>query len=223
MRPSPRLEDQPLSALATGLPGAAVVFRRCGIGFCCDGRRSLAEAVAASEVSLPAMLGALEDLEGSARRGAPEATEALIAFIVARYHERHRVELPVLIGRAAAVEDTARGRPEAPRGLAELLGALHASLDEHMLREELRVFPLMRQRRTDRLGAALALMRAEHEDNGQFLIRVEQVTRGFRPPADAGAAWEGLYAELERFADELAAHVYLEERLLFPRFEPPAA
>ncbi len=223
MSPIAPLQNLPLSALATGLPGAAAVFRRCGIGFCGDGARSLAEAVAASEVSLPAMLGALEDLVGAARSGTPDGTEALIAFIVARYHERHRADLPRLIALAGEVEAAARDRPEAPRGLAELLDGMRAGLEEHMLKEELRVFPLMRMGRRDRLGAALALMRDEHADNAQFLLRVEALTRGYRLPPDAGPAWRDLYAELERVADDLVAHVYLEERVLFPRFEGPLA
>ncbi|MBA3326370.1 MAG: hemerythrin domain-containing protein, partial [Rhodobacteraceae bacterium] len=149
----------------------------------------------------------------------PAETGALIDFIVARCHERHRADLPGLIALAVEVEAAAGGRADAPCGLADLLDGLRAGLEEHMLKEELRVFPLMRAARRDLLAHPLALMRAEHEDNAEFLLRAEHLTRGFRPPAGAGPAWERLCAELARFQEDLVAHVFLEERALFPRFE----
>ncbi len=77
MRSTPRVQDQTLNGLATTLPGAAAVFRRCGLRFTCsDGERTLTEAVAISGVSLDAMLGALEDLLDSARGRAPEVRTA---------------------------------------------------------------------------------------------------------------------------------------------------
>ena len=133
----------------------------------------------------------------AAERGVPEATGALIDHLVARYHERHRAELPGLIALAAEVEHAESGREEVPRGLADLLDGLRAGLEEHMLKEELRVFPLMRGGREDLLAAPLALMREEHEDNALFLLRAEHLTRGYRAPRGS-ASWDRLYVDLAR-------------------------
>jgi regulator of cell morphogenesis and NO signaling len=145
-------------------------------------------------------------------------TATLIEIALAQ-HARFRAALPDVIGRATGVERAAAGRPDAPRGLAEMLGELAASQEEHMLREELRIFPLMTQGPSERLAAGIAVMRAEHDDNMHFLVRMAQLTGGYRAPEDAGAAWARLCADVERLADDLIAHIYVEERVLFPRFE----
>lgn len=88
-----------------------------------------------------------------------------------------------------------------------------------MLREELRLFPLMRAGRRDLLAGPLATMRAEHEDNAAFLLRTEHLTRGYAAPADGGAEWRSLYADLAQFTEALVAHVFLEEDVLFPRHD----
>lgn len=213
------LENQPIGALATGLPGAAALFRELGLGVCCCApERTLAAAAAARGLPVEGLLAVLAARAEAQRRAAPAETGPLIDFI-ARGHERRRAALPGLIALAAGVEAAAGGRPDAPHGLAELLDALRVALGEHMLKEELRVFPLMRGARRDLLAGPLALMRDEHADNAEFLLRAEHLTRGCRAPAGAAPAWERLCAELTRFCDDLVAHVFLEERALFPRFE----
>lgn len=198
----PPLEDRTIGDVATSLPGAAALLRGAGIAACCcTPERTLAAAAAARGLPLGDLVAALRDRAEAARQGAPETTGALIEHIIARYHERHRAELPGLIALAGEVEAAEAGSDEAPRGLADLLDGLRAGLEEHMLREELRVFPLMRGGPGDQLSQSLALMRDEHEDNALFLLRVEHLTRGFRAPPGR-AAWQRLYDDLARFAED---------------------
>lgn len=152
-----------------------------------------------------------------ARRHAHLPVDALIEIALAQ-HAAFRVLQSRLIARARALETAAAGRADAPRGLADMLEELAASQQEHMLREELCVFPLMRRGPSPRLAAAIAEMMAEHDDNMHFLVRMEQLTGGYRAPADGGDEWEALCADAERLADDLIAHIYVEERVLFPRF-----
>lgn len=213
-----------IAELVTGAPGAAALLRSYGVDVAASAPgETLAAAAAARDLPLEPIVAALDRRAQAVRSAMPEGPGALIDFILERYHGRHRAELPGLIALAAEVEATARGRPDAPEGLAELLDGLRAGLEEHMIKEELRVFPLMRAGRGDLLAGALALMRDEHEDNAPSLLRAAQLTGGFRPPADATPEWRRLCADLARFADDLVAHVYIEESVLFPRFEAAAA
>lgn len=213
------LGDRTVGDVAMRLPGAAALLRRVGIRPCCCAA-DLTVAAAAAKNGIPAagLVEAIRDRAAAATRGAPQATGALIDHLVARYHVRHRVDLPGLIARAGEAERAGSGR-EPPVGLAELLDGLRAALEEHMLKEELRVFPLMRGGREDRLAASLELMREEHADNALFLLQAEHLTGGYRAPPDAPPGLDRLYADLARFAEDLVAHVFLEERALFPRFE----
>ena len=45
------------------------------------------------------------------------------------------------------------------------------------------------------------------------------MTNDFACPIEAAREWRALYAELEKFADDLAGHVRREDSALFPRFE----
>lgn len=210
-----RLPDLPLGVLATRLPGAAGVLRRCGISACDGPQRPLCEAAAECAVALPAILGALQDLAGAARAASSWSTEELIEHIVGRYHHCHRADL-VLLRRLAA--DLEGGPPERAEGLGDLIRALGFSLEEHMLKEELRVFPLIRLGCRDRLPDWFELLEREHEDTVHFLLRIEAVTDGYRPKGAEQGLWIRFYGELERFSEEIVAHLFLEEQVLFPRF-----
>lgn len=213
------LENRTIGDIATTLPGAAALLRGAGIAACCcTPERTLAEAAAAQGLPIDDLVAELRDRAEAVWLGTPKATEPLIEHIVARYHESHRAQLPALIALASEVETAEAERYEVPRGLSVLLDGLRAGLDEHMLREERRVFPLMLREPGDQLAQSLALMRDEHEDNAMFLLRAEHLTRGYRAPTGSTDC-ERLYVDLARFAEDLVAHVYIEERALFPRFE----
>ncbi len=217
------LQDQTIGAVATGRPGAAALMRELGVRVCCLREATLAEVTEALGLPIGLVVETLEARARAVRRSAPDADGALIDFIVAEYHEGHRADLPGLIERARSVERSAAGRSDAPLGLSDELAALLAGLDEHMLKEELRLFPLMRAKRRDIVAGSLAMMRAEHEDNAAFLLRAEHLTRSYLAPADGGEDWRKLYADLLRFTENLVAHVFLEEDVLFPRYDSPLA
>ncbi|MBP7241809.1 hemerythrin domain-containing protein [Amaricoccus sp.] len=149
------------------------------------------------------------------------SSEALIGLALAQ-HAAFRETLPRLIGLAREVEATTPDRADAPRGIADLLAELAASQEEHMLREEYCIFPLMQDGPSPRLSAGIAVMSAEHDDNIQFLMRMAQLSGGYRAPAGASEIWVALCIGLERLADDLVAHIYAEERVLFPRYAQQA-
>lgn len=212
-----RLPSLSLGRLATGLPGAAGVLRRCGMTASAAPDLPLAQAVADRALPLPAIVGALEDLATAAGARATWPTEDLIAYILERYHGGHRADIPVLRALALDLAGRAESAP-APRELADLIGAIDLAMEEHMRKEELRVFPMMLRGRHERLTEWIAFLRREHEDAVPFVLRLEAVTRGYRAPADDGL-WLRFYEELERFVEDMVAHIYLEEQVLFRRFQ----
>lgn len=204
-----RMPHLPLGVLATGLPGAAGVLRRCGIAASAAPDRPLAEAAAQRDLALPAILDALKDLAAAAESLRDWPTEDLVAHILGRYHCAHRADLALLKTLSADL------RP-VPNALASLIEGLALAMEEHMLKEELRVFPMMLRGGCAWLEEWIVLLRREHEDAASFLLRLEAVTGGFcADHADRAR----LYVELERFMEEMVAHVFLEEQVLFRRFQ----
>lgn len=205
--------------IASDLPGAAEVFRRNGISFCCGGALTLADAAAKQGLAPETLLDALQALIDAAGRDAPQETLPLIDHILARYHETHRDELEWLIPLAQKVETVHGDHDEAPLGLTEALIALHDELDSHMLKEEQVLFPMMRQGGHPMIVHPIGVMRHEHDSAAELLRAVERITRGLSLPEGACRSWTALYTGLTKFSEDLVRHMHLENNILFPRFE----
>lgn len=147
-----------------------------------------------------------------------EETPALITHIVERYHQTHRRELPELVALARKVEKVHGTDPNAPHGLADALQAMVGELEVHMKKEELLLFPALARGRTDAVDRIVG-MRDDHEDQEDALARIAAITHGFRLPADACQSWRRLYDGTRKLVDDIEEHIYLENEVLFPRFE----
>lgn len=208
-----------LAEIATTLPGATQVFRRHKLDFCCGGRIALAEAAAEKGLSLPELEAELGAILASGQPSVPpESTEELISVLEARYHAAHRREFPELIRLARRVEAVHKAHPAVPQGLSDLLEEMAADLEEHMLKEEQILFPLMRRGGSPMIAQPIAVMLAEHDDHGAHLREMERLTDDFTAPQDACATWRALYLGARKLADDLVEHIHTENNLLFPRF-----
>lgn len=145
-------------------------------------------------------------------------SEALIDHILARYHEVHREELPMLASLAAKVERVHGNDPDAPIGLAALLGEMEAELSEHMLKEEQILFPLMRRGGHPMIAHPIGVMRDEHDSHAVHLAELARLTRNHAPPDGACGSWRQLCKGTRKLADDLVEHMRLENEVLFPRF-----
>lgn len=209
--------DRSIGEIAATLPGAAAVFRRHKLDFCCGGSASLAEAAASRAAPLPAIESALAALAPTAVVP-PQETAALIALIEERYHATHRRELPELIALARRVERVHADHPAAPAGLAALLATMEEEMLDHMAKEEQILFPMMRGGGHPMIRQPIAMMRHEHDGHATHLREIERLTQGATPPEDACNSWRALYAGVRKFTDDLTEHVHLENNVLFPRF-----
>jgi len=215
--------DTPVGEIAADLPGAAEVFRRTGISFCCGGDRTLSESAARKGIDAAALIGELRALVAAADREAPADTAALIDHILGRYHDTHREELGWLIPLAQKVETVHGDHDDAPLGLTAALVALGDELTSHMMKEEQVLFPMMRQGGHPMIVHPIGRMREEHDTTVQLLKDIEHVTHALNLPEGACRSWQALYAGLRKFSDDLVTHMHLENEVLFPRFETASA
>jgi regulator of cell morphogenesis and NO signaling len=148
----------------------------------------------------------------------PNDTDGLIAFIIERFHNVHRQELPGLLALARRVESVHAGDPEAPQDLADFLEQLAQELETHMQKEEQILFPMLLNGGHPMIGHPIAMMRAEHDDHTAALATIAGLAGGFQPPEHACRSWRALYAGLAKFSDDLTEHLRIENGVLFPRF-----
>ena len=151
----------------------------------------------------------------------PSEPAALIEYILARFHNVHRRQLPELIQLAAKVEAVHANHAAAPRGLTDLLKAMHNELLEHMEKEETILFPMLARGGNQFVVHPIGVMRAEHAEHAERLAQLIALTRNATAPADACTTWRHLSAGVRAFANDLQQHIQLEDDVLFTAFESP--
>lgn len=177
-------EDSTLGELAATHPATVRVFRRHGIDFCCGGDLSLREASAAHGVPLELLLKELAEAMAD-----PDAREddwsraslaALMDHIVESYHLPLRQELPNLRALAAKVlEAHGTRQPELLPRLRNTLERLAAHLEDHMMKEEQVLFPLIRR------------LEASAREAGAGDVHTGEARAGEDRAGDAGAGEAG--------------------------------
>lgn len=139
----------------------------------------------------------------------------LVAHIVKRFHERHRVQLPELIRLSRKVEHLHELDPDCPIGLTEMLEGLQQALESHMLKEEQVLFPMLAQGMGTLARGPVAVMRFEHEEQDEAINDIRRLTHELSLPAGACNSWRALYGGLKTFMEDLAQHIHLENDVLF--------
>ncbi|WP_426139122.1 iron-sulfur cluster repair protein YtfE [Pseudomonas sp. DWP3-1-2] len=212
------LLEQSLGELACDIPGATRIFHTFKLDFCCGGHQSLREAALTNDLDPMLIADALHALQnnGETRHDwRNEAPERLIAHLLARYHARHREQLPELIRLARRVEQVHGTRSSCPIGLTDLLTDLYQELEGHMLKEEQVLFPMLQRGIGLQAAPPIQVLRFEHDQHGQSLKKVLALTHDITPPADACNTWRALYRGLQEFRDDLMQHIHLENNVLF--------
>lgn len=214
------MKSTTLAELATTHPSASRVFHRYGLDFCCGGRRPLADVCLERGLDEVAILDAIER-EAAADVPSPRWDTApvpeLVAFIVSRYHNRLREELPQLVGIAAKVETKHAEKASCPRGLAQHLVEVHENVLAHLAKEEKVLFPLILDGMGRMTAGPIRVMEQEHDDHREGLLRTRELTGDLTPPEEACTSWRALYLRLDALEGDLMEHIHLENNVLFPR------
>ena len=215
-------------------PHSIRVFEHFGIDYCCGGRKPLAEACAANNLSVDEVLAALEaaaNTDAPSPVDWPQATlRQLIEHIVATHHSYVKTELPRLAVLAQKVVnrhgDTQPHLPAIQMALAQL----DDELTHHLAKEENILFPYIAGLETAQVsGGALpdacfgavanpiAMMTSEHDAAGALLAEIHSLSSNFTTPAGACPTYHAFYDGLKEFQQDLHQHIHLENNILFPR------
>ncbi len=214
--------DTTVGEIAVDHPLATRVFARHNIDFCCGGGRPLAEVCTRLGLDTVAMLKEIQQELASSdepeRRWDEAPLEDLIDHILTAYHRPLDEELPRLEAMVRKVHNV-HGEKD-PERFAELLAvylALKAELQEHMMKEEQILFPMIRQGRGAMASGPVSVMMHEHDSAGNALRRLRELTNDYQPPEGACTTWRALWHGLAALETALHEHIHLENNILFPR------
>ena len=228
--------SQPVGQIVAAYPGAAMLFKRYNIDFCCGGGKPLAEALADRGISEQGFVGELhEAYQAYLNRGAleldwrEEPLGALADHIVTAHHQYLRQALPALSGFVAKVDRVHGDRHPELRLVNESFHRLKQELEEHMAAEEALLFPVIRtyeetgaRADLDRALQTLAELEAEHAEAGGILASIRQATGDYRLPPDACRTYMVTYHELAELESDMFMHIHLENNILFARLRQAA-
>lgn len=213
---------------------AADVFSKYGIDFCCGGKITVEQACNNSNSEVERVVADLKSLENQSRSAAFDFDAWDIGFLadyIQNTHHRYvSSAIPQILPLAEKVADVhGDNHPEVLR-INELFQDLAAELESHMQKEEQILFPyikkLMQQDSAGKctdpecfgsIGSPIAVMEAEHENAGEILKELSELSGAYTAPEDACNTFRVLYGKLNEFENDLHRHIHLENNILFPK------
>lgn len=115
--------------------------------------------------------------------------------------------------------------PEVLTKVHKLFGALKCEIEEHLVKEEEILFPLMLkyenandESEKEELLENIKLITSEHEAAGDILKELEDVTDNYNAPGWACTSFKILYQKLDELEKDLFVHIHKENNILFKRF-----
>lgn len=212
----------------------AETFKRLGIDFCCNGKRTLADACRQAGVPVQEVIEKLGHLPSGKRLPSEQFDTWSLDFLadyIYNVHHRYLYEnLPFIEQLAWKVSQKHGERFPEVILIWETFKALKAELLPHLQTEEQVVFPFIRRlvqaadNQSDMslfpnssLQIPVHLMEAEHDAAGTLLFKLRDLTSNYTPPANACNTHRLLYAKLEELEADLMQHIHLENNLLFPK------
>lgn len=228
------LRETTLAELVSQKTGAADVFEKYALDFCCKGKRSLHNACQSQGLNVEAILSELEPLF----QGPDSATDdpqhmpidQLADYIVYKHHNYVRQKLPVILAHTQKVADRhGEGNPNLVR-ISEKFLEVAEELSHHMYKEENILFPYIKRMveaaRTNNqsllprqpfVSNPIRVMELEHDKAGDLMKNIRELSNQFTPPLVACTTYRLSFNELREFEMDLHRHIHLENNILFPQ------
>ena len=209
-----------------------VGFEKHNLDFCCKGKRTLADACKSENIDLEKIISDLEkistDENGTEKPNFEKLSPvALVDHILQKHHTFVKYMMPVLNEHLQKVSNKHGERHTVLSQIAALFEELKSELTQHMAKEENILFPYIKRMehlKKENIFQAMGfvenpirVMMHEHEQAGEIMRKINQLTNHYVPPADACTTYRLCFSELEEFERDLHQHVHLENNILFPK------
>ena len=211
----------------------AEVFKKYHIDFCCKGGRTVEEACDKKKVSPEEIYKELEEVANRKSEDIDFNSWPLdlLADYVEKTHHRYVEEKSAML--IPYLNKLCKVHGERHPELFEINQLFIGSAQDlaaHMKKEELILFPFIKQMveakkngeplPAPRFGTVenpVAMMKHEHEAEGERFVKIAELTNNYEFPDDACGTYQVTYRMLEDFQNDLHKHIHLENNILFPK------
>ncbi len=222
-----------LGNIVATFPGAGDYFIGKQIDFCCGGDRSLGTAIEEQDELTVRVLEELNILyaDFQERREtftdwAKEGGSKLIEHIEVEHHEFLRRELEAISALLFKLLGVHGQSHEELFQIHATYNALRAELEAHLVKEEIYLFPVVRDIENKVLGArveslveVLNELEGEHDGAGDALKKLRELTDHYTAPADACPTYKLTFDKLRALEKNTFEHVHLENNVLFKQYK----
>jgi|SRR5688572_4036433 len=226
------LSSKSLAQLVNDNHKAASVFESYELDFCCNGKRSLQQACLEKSLPVEQLLAELQAITNNDEIPVDYSKMSLTRLadhIVFTHHEYVKREMPRVLAYLQRVAFKHGDRHPEMNKVFELYSTVKQEMEEHMRKEEMILFPRIKTvekqaaEKTEinmniaYLQSPVHVMETEHDQAGQLMNEIRQLTANYTPPPDACTTYRLSFAALQAFELDLHQHVHLENNILFPK------
>ena len=208
------------------------VFEELGIDYCCGKTQTIEQASRRKRLDPNLLLFRLQNYKPAAPVQSPPVDAASMTLTELADHIEHthhcllRRELPRLAAMANEVASVHGGQYPRMWQILETFRAMAGELWSHMIKEEMCLFPMIRQIETcDQLPRfhvssivdPIRRMEFEHDRADTAFVQLRDLSEGYKPPEWACECFRALFAALSELEQDMHVHVQKENTVLFPR------
>lgn len=205
----------------------AGVFEKYNLDFCCGGKKLLSVVCKEKGVNENELRNALTSVkdEYDSNKINLWSLSFLCDYIIENHHKYLKNYFPQINTHINKVVNAHGERLPYLNSLKELFIEIQCDLISHMEKEEKILFPYIKHIEESnshsvppfgKIETPIRVMIREHEEAGEGIEKLKELTNNFTPPENACATFKTTYAELEEFYKDLKVHIHLENNILFP-------
>lgn len=211
----------------------AAVFKDNKIDFCCNGNRTIEDACTQKSMDSNTLIAQLKTVTTQTQDSGIDYSawplDLLADYVEKKHHryvEKKIQEITPFLEKVVRVHGDRH--PELQE-VEELFKASAGELTPHMKKEELMLFPYIRQMVEAKVhGTAvqapfgtvqnpIRMMMHEHDGEGERFRKIAELTDNYTPPADACSTYRVTFSLIKEFEEDLHLHIHLENNILFPK------
>lgn len=222
--------NQKLGEIVSIFPGSSKIFNELKIDYCCGGHDTLGAALMEKGLEVNKIVEVLNNQynefissDTEYKDWRKESPTTLINHIEEKHHnftKKELKEIDALLFKVLKVHFSHHS--EELLKVHRLFGNLKIELEEHLVKEEENLFPLIKAyEKTKEVKYKAAIEKFiketedEHDAAGDILKELEVITRDFTAPEGACTTFKLVYDKLHGLEKDLFIHIYLENSVLF--------
>jgi regulator of cell morphogenesis and NO signaling len=219
-----------VGAIVRDRPSLSRLFEQAKVDYCCGGKKTLEEACRKQGIDPQAFLAQLETAIATEPESDVPIADLSLTELADHIEQIHHVylhsELPRLERMTAKVAAVHGDKEPRLHQIKDVFLALSQELATHLMKEEQVLFPMIRQLEASdtlpvfhcgSLANPVRRMEFEHDEAGNALAQLRQLTDDFTPPEWACNTYRAMLDALATFEQDMHQHIHKENNVLFPR------